>query len=280
MDDLVSVVIPFLNGERFFDEAIESVMQQTYPNWEVLLVDDGSTDASTAKALRLAETDPARFRYFAHPDHRNRGVAASRNLAMRNARGQFITFLDIDDVWFPTKLEKQADILKRHPEVVMVHGPLYFWYGWTGRAEDKAEEFMSAVYARADVVIEPPAALERQVRTSDGLPGTCSFLMRRRVIDDGIWHDEEFRMYEDEIFFSKIALRYPMYFMRECLDRYRQHSGSASAHAIRDGTYVMGKPNPSRQRYLLWLKQYLGQSGTGNPHLVSLIEDELAVYGQ
>jgi len=279
MDDLVSVVIPFLDGERFFDEAIESVMQQTFRNWEVLLVDDGSSDSSTAKALQLAETDPARFRYLAHPDKQNLGVAASRNLAMRNARGQFITFLDVDDVWFPGKLEKQTEILKRHPEVAMVHGPLYFWFGWTGRPEDKAEEFISAVYARTDVIIDPPAALERQIRTSDGLPGTCSFLMRRQVIDDGIWHDEDFRMYEDEVFFSKIALRYRMYFMRECLDRYRQHPGSASAQAIRDGRYVMGKPNPSRQRYLLWLKQYLVRSGTAYPHLVALIEDELTVYG-
>jgi glycosyltransferase involved in cell wall biosynthesis len=279
MEELISIAIPFRNGARFFDEAIDSIFRQTYPNWEVLFVDDGSTDASSAKALQLARSQPDRFKHFAHPNNQNRGPAASRNLAMRNARGQFITFLDIDDIWFDNKLERQRDVLIRHPEVVMVYGPLYFWYGWTGLAADAAKEFTSAVYSPVDVVIDPPAALARQIQTSDGLPGTCSFLMRRRVIDEGIWHDEGFVMYEDEVFFSKIALRYRLYFMCECLDRYRQHPESTSAQAVQHGIYVMGQPNPSRQRYLLWLKEYLRGLGDGHQHLTSLIDEQLAVYG-
>jgi glycosyltransferase involved in cell wall biosynthesis len=98
---LVSVIIIFLDEERFIQEAIESVFAQTYSHWELLLVDDGSKDASTQIARRCAETNPGRVRYLEHEDHRNRGMSASRNLGLQHAKGDFIAFLDADDVWLP-----------------------------------------------------------------------------------------------------------------------------------------------------------------------------------
>src|SRR5205809_3316024 len=76
---LVSGTIIFLNAERFIDEAIQSVLAQTYENWELLLVDDGSTDGSTAIARSYAERYPAKIRYLEHPGHKNHGMSASRN---------------------------------------------------------------------------------------------------------------------------------------------------------------------------------------------------------
>ncbi len=99
----VSVIIIFLNAERFFEEAIASVFAQTYDRWELLLVDDGSTDASTAIARRYARRYPDRVRYLEHPDHSNRGASSSRNLGVQHARGAYIAFLDSDDVWLPRK---------------------------------------------------------------------------------------------------------------------------------------------------------------------------------
>ena len=84
---LVSVVIIFLNPGEFLSEAIESVFAQTYGNWELLLVDDGSTDSSTDVALQYAARYPERTRYLEHKGHQNRGMSASRNLGIRNARG-------------------------------------------------------------------------------------------------------------------------------------------------------------------------------------------------
>src|SRR5206468_2884667 len=78
----VSVVVIFLNAERFLDEAIQSVMGQTYPHWELLLVDDGSTDGSSAIARGYTERQPNRVRYLEHPGHRNAGMSASRNLGL------------------------------------------------------------------------------------------------------------------------------------------------------------------------------------------------------
>src|SRR5262245_60211168 len=107
----------FLDALPFLDEAIESVRAQTCDEWELLLVDDGSTDGSTAVALRHAERDPGRIRYLEHPGHENHGMSASRNLGVSHARGQYVGFLDADDVWLPRKLEQQTAILDGRPEI-------------------------------------------------------------------------------------------------------------------------------------------------------------------
>ena len=107
---LVSAIIIFLNERRFLQEAIESVFGQTYANWELLLVDDGSSDGSTEIAQRAAVTHGSRVRYLEHPGHANRGMSASRNLGWIEARGEWVAFLDGDDVWLPQKLERQISL--------------------------------------------------------------------------------------------------------------------------------------------------------------------------
>src|SRR5918994_2063107 len=100
---LVSCIVIFLDEERFIEEAIKSVFAQTYENWELLLVDDGSTDGSTQIALRYAERHPGKVRYLEHPGHQNRGMSASRNLGISQAKGEYVALLDADDVWLPHK---------------------------------------------------------------------------------------------------------------------------------------------------------------------------------
>jgi glycosyltransferase involved in cell wall biosynthesis len=227
--------------------------------------------------LDLAGNDPTHFQYVEHPGHVNRGLPASRNVALELAEGDFIAYLDIDDIWLPNKLQRQVAALLEHPDVAMVHNPMHFWYSWTGRAEDAAREFLNGVLSPTDMRIEPPSGLLTHIVRGDGLPAPCSFLMRRQVIDDGIRHEEDAVMYEDEMFFSKIALRYPMYYMREVMDRYRQHDDSMSAQAIRAGDFVPGQPNRARERYLRWLKSYVAANGA-DPALLGAIEQQLEVY--
>ena len=87
---LVSVVVIFLDAERFLEEAVGSVLAQTFDHWELLLVDDGSTDGSTAIARRYARTHPGRIRYLEHDGHRTLGMSASRNLGLFHGRGHYI----------------------------------------------------------------------------------------------------------------------------------------------------------------------------------------------
>jgi glycosyltransferase involved in cell wall biosynthesis len=128
----VSVVMIFLNAAKFIEEAIESVFAQTYSSWELLLVDDGSTDASTEIARNYANQYVDQVRYLEHAGHKNRGMSASRNLGTRNCKGKCVAFLDADDLWLSHKLERQTAILESKPKVAMVYGATQYWYSWIG----------------------------------------------------------------------------------------------------------------------------------------------------
>ena len=111
----VTCVLIFLDGAHFIDEAIRSVVAQGDDvDWELILVDDGSTDESTAIARRWAAADP-RIRYLEHDGHANRGMSASRNAGVAAARGELIGFLDCDDVWLPSALAHGLRVLRPPP---------------------------------------------------------------------------------------------------------------------------------------------------------------------
>src|SRR5437773_8329748 len=119
----VSVIVIFQNALPFLAEALESILAQTYSNWEALLVDDGSSDGSTETALHYAKRYHGRIHYLHHEAHCNRGMSISRNLAIKHATGEYITFLDADDVWLPERLRYHTVILQQYQNVGMVYGP-------------------------------------------------------------------------------------------------------------------------------------------------------------
>jgi glycosyltransferase involved in cell wall biosynthesis len=117
MKSKVSVVMAVLNGERFIDEAIQSIVDQTYKNCEIVVVDDGSTDGTRDRVWSFG--DRIEIRYVRHDAPM--GIAASMNDGVRHATGDLIAFLDHDDSWFPDFLETQTNYLCAHPDVGMVH---------------------------------------------------------------------------------------------------------------------------------------------------------------
>ena len=124
----VSVVIPVHNGEKYLAQAIESVLAQTFRDFELLIVDDGSTDSSRAIMDRYARRD-ARIRILSQA---NRGVSAAGNLGLEEARGEWVARLDADDVFLPDKLERQIAFIRRHPNVRIV-GTLGYFISGAGR---------------------------------------------------------------------------------------------------------------------------------------------------
>ena len=123
----VSVVICFFDAERFLREAIESVFAQTFGAWELLLVDDGSRDGGPEIAREAVVARPDRVRILEHPGRENRGISASRNRGLEEARGRYVAFLDADDRWVERKLEEQVEILELCPEAAMVFGVTLDW---------------------------------------------------------------------------------------------------------------------------------------------------------
>lgn len=120
---LVSIIVPTYNSAQFIEACLESVFAQTYPHMEVLVVDDGSVD-NTRQVLAPYIADD-KIQYFFQ---QNQGPAAARNLALRHARGEFIAFLDADDLWLPDKLEKQITVLQKNPDVGMMYSDSE-WFG-------------------------------------------------------------------------------------------------------------------------------------------------------
>lgn len=267
----VSVVMPFLDQERFLREAVESVLAQTYPHWELLLVDDGSVDGSTAIAREYAARHPEKIRCLEHPGHENRGASASRNLGIREARGEYLALLDGDDVWLPRKLEEQVPLLDARPEVGMLYGGTLLWHGWTGRAEDRARDQLLPLGVRPGATLHPPELLIRRIRGRVASPGTCSVLMRRDVVERTGGFEESFRrLYTDQVFYAKMFLAAPVYVADGVWDRYRIHPDSSCSTAEREG-----RMRAARRAWLDWIAAYLRARGMAHGRLWRELRTEL-----
>lgn len=280
---LVTAVIIFLDGERFLREAIESVIHQTYPNWELMLVDDGSTDGSTAIAREFAARYPRRVTYLEHPGHQNRGKCASRNRGIAAGRGVYVAFLDHDDVWLPGKLEHQVDILERHPEVGMTYGPTNYWHSWTGRPTDAARDGHTFLGVKSDALHPPPTLLTLLLRDERTIASPCSVLIRRSVIDDVGGFDEAFDrpapvIYEDVEFYARIYLSAAVWVSSACFDRYRQHASNSAVGALRTGEWHPSRPNVRKERLLLRIEAHVRRHGGTPEALRRALGDALRPY--
>ncbi len=257
---LVSIVTPFLNAERFLAETVDSVLNQSYPNWELLLVDDGSQDGGTETALRYARDHPHRIRYLEHLDHANRGKSVSRNLGIEHARGEYLAFLDADDVFLPHKLAHQTPLIDADPELVMVYGPTRYWYSWTGHARDRQHDRIQSLGHSRQTRLRPPHTLTRYLTRPGSVPCTCALLVRRAAaVSVGGFDISIQDLYEDQVFLAKLSLHGAVLIDTECCDQYRQHSESTSYTAIDTGEYHPYLPNPSRLAFLDWLGNYLDE---------------------
>jgi glycosyltransferase involved in cell wall biosynthesis len=222
---LVTAIIIFFNEEHFLEEAIKSVFAQTYDNWELLLVDDGSTDASPGIAHLYAEQHPKKIKYLEHVGHKNRGMSASRNLGLMNANGKYIAHLDADDVWFPHKIERQVAILEKYPEANLVYGPWQAWYGWN--KNEKRKDHLQNLNVLADRLVQPPNLVPIWLKFEHSIPGHCATMVRRKVCQDLGGFDESFQnIFEDLAFLVKLGLNSTIYVSSDCLSRYRQHHNS------------------------------------------------------
>ncbi len=271
---LVSCITSFLNGERFIGEAIESVLAQRYRSWELLLVDDGSTDGATAIAMSYAARYPDRVRYLEHAGRRNLGISASRNAALSAARGEYIAFLDADDVWLEDKLADQVALLEAHRDAVMLYGNTLYWYSWSGRPEDEGRDYYPPLGVSSDVVMPGDQLLELNLRGRVAVPCVNSVLLRTQVLRAaGGFEDRFTTMFEDQAWYAKMFLSGPVLVVPRSWERYRIHEDSCCAVARREG-----KTSDARRRYLEWLEGYLEATGKASPGIRAALRRALRPY--
>ena len=268
-EPLVSVVIIFLNAERFLAEAIESVRAQTWRNWELLLVDDGSTDDSTGIAQRYAAAEPGRIAYVEHEAHRNRGMSSSRNLGAAHAAGEWIAFLDSDDVWTPEALATRLVALRDNPGAEIVYGPAMNWHSWDS-SRPQHDQVQDVAFAPGVV---PNGALLASHFIEHGTSTPCpgATVVRRPTFERLGGFEDSFRgMYEDQVFWFKAALGARVLIVPRTGLFYRQHDDSCCSVEFRTAGHLA-----ARLRFLQWARRHAEQVGASDPHLTRTLRRHL-----
>jgi glycosyltransferase involved in cell wall biosynthesis len=276
---LISVIMCFFNEEKFIQDAIESVTNQTYDNWELLLVDDGSTDKSTHLARTYAMRNSARVHYLEHEGHRNKGLSASRNLGIKHAKGEYIAFLDGDDIFLPKNLEQQLEVMVSNPDADMVYGTGQFWYSWTGNHEDSHRDFTSKLGVKPNLSYKPLVLLPLFLQNENILPLTCCFLVKRELMERIGGFEETFPgLYEDQVITSKICIESPIFVHNKCLAKYRRHPDSLCAISAKTVSNKNGQYHSIRLQYLNWLESYLLMKGIRSVKVWWVLKKKLLPY--
>jgi len=250
----VSVVINFLNAQRYLRESIDSVIGQTFRDWELLLVDDGSTDESATIAQSYVDQFPGQVRYLTHPGRINRGAAAARNLGIAESRGEFVAFLDADDIWMPDKLADQVGRMRSHPEVAMVYGPGYFFEDGSGETSELG--FLQPLGLAGDEVIQSPRLFLTFLANFNISPSPSGILVRREAAQGVTGFVEDFKgihqVFDDQVFYAKLTLRHAVFADRRCWYRYRLHADSCGAETSRRQSQYL-----TQRMYAYWLSDYV-----------------------
>lgn len=206
---LVSVIINCYNGEKYLREAIDSVMAQTYENWELVFWDNQSTD-STREIVESYKNPKIKY-YFA-PNHTPLGEA--RNLAMREAKGQYISFLDADDLWLSVFLETGLKILASNNEII---GYYCNYFDLFPKQETIHSSFViSPIRKAADIV-------------SYYNIGMSGVILKANIIrNNNLFFNEDYNLIEDLDFYFRVTVVGPLYYDAKPLIKYRCHFGSTT----------------------------------------------------
>jgi glycosyltransferase involved in cell wall biosynthesis/ubiquinone/menaquinone biosynthesis C-methylase UbiE len=248
----VSVIVPMFNAEKTIKEALFSVARQSHDSYEILVVDDGSTDGSRKIVEEIARASRGRVLVLENSGKASGGSALPRNLAIRYARGEFLVFLDSDDAIHPEKIAHDVEILRSHPDVAAVVGRALWW--WDGSGERDA--LLDMILEPADRVIHPPDFFNATYHIGAGAdpPCPCSWMVRKEVMDK-IGPFDQNLFCDDLKFLAELSLRFPVYVASACLCEYRRKEGTIWANLVRSGADKI-----DYSRFLDWKASVLNTS--------------------
>jgi glycosyltransferase involved in cell wall biosynthesis len=211
----VDIIMPAFNAAKYLTSALDSVASQTFQDWCIVLVDDGSTDETCDVLSPYIERLGDKFKYIRTC---NAGPSAARNAAIRNSSSEFLAFLDADDVWLPGRLAASLKRFEERPQAGLSYGMVRFIDAegritpWQDRRQKYAEGKIAAhIYTRR---INLPC---------------LTITVRRKCIEDVGLFDEEMRATEDRDLWLRIALKYEVCFVEQVIAHYRMSPSSASA---------------------------------------------------
>lgn len=212
MTSLVSIIVPAYNASKYIAATILSVQKQTYGNWELIIINDGSKD-NTEEVVQPFLSDKRISIY----SQNNSGVCKARNNGFSKAKGEYIALLDADDEFWPENLEKKISALEQHPEIDWIYSNLSL-------IDEKSELIRTKTNGRGDHVLENILLWNGEV-----VPGPCSNLVfRKKLLDAGLAFDPEFSTAADQDFCLQLAGKYKSIFLPEALACYRILENSMS----------------------------------------------------
>lgn len=210
--DLVSIIMPSFNCGQFVEKTIRSVQAQTYQNWEIIFMDDCSSDDTVRLVSSLRESD-SRIRLYQNKG--NMGAAISRNNALREAKGRWIAFLDSDDLWESEKLEKQVKFMEENG----------YAFCYTGYQEIDSEGALTGV------VVSGPEHVTKAGMYAFCWPGCLTVMYDATKI--GLIQIEDIKKNNDYAMWLKVCKKADCYLLPEVLAKYRRgRAGSVSTHGI------------------------------------------------
>ncbi len=207
----VTVVIPAYNAIGYIAETMETLLAQTYQDFEVVVVNDGSTDDTPQWVSKLSQKEP-KVRLISQA---NKGLPGARNTGIKESRGEYIAILDADDLWESTKLQKQVDSLDSNPEAGLC-------YTWTALADDQGKATGRVVASHAEGNVWEQLT-EMNIVCCGSTP-----MIRRHCFETVGFFSEDLRFSEDWDMWLRIAAQYSFVVVKEPLIRYRQHLNNMS----------------------------------------------------
>lgn len=207
----VSVILPAYNSELYIEEAIKSILQQTYEDIEVIIIDDCSTDTTLGLAQHWQEKDK---RISVYVNDKNLGVGANRSLGIMKAKGEYVCWQDADDISLPERISLQADYLDSHPDVGVVGGFIVFF--------DKEGDGTTRKYAEGDT------ELRSSIFRYNPIAQPAS-MFRKKCYEELGGYDESYTVSEDLEMLFRIGERYKFANVQSEVLKYRQTSGSLTA---------------------------------------------------
>ncbi len=205
----VSVHIPCYNSEKYISETIKSVLAQSFGDFELIIINDGSRDR-TEEIVKSFQDSRIRYLY-----QENRGLSAARNRAVSVSGGEFIAFLDHDDLWMPDKLEKQIAVFEKDTDIALVYTNYYKLY----------PDGKKALGLRGE---QPQGRVFEQLLRQYTVSLTTAMVRRKALLELGDLFNEKLRIFEDYDVFMRIIFRHKVAYLRQPLTIYRIHDDRAT----------------------------------------------------
>ena len=211
MNNLVSIITPSYNTAKFIGKTIESVQTQTHRNWELIIVDDCSSDNTDEVVADYLNDD--RIKYI--KNEKNSGAAISRNRALREAKGKWIAFLDSDDLWLPEKLERQICFMEKNG----------YHFSYTNYEEIDENDWP------INVKVSGPKRINKHGMYNYCYPGCLTVMYDAEYV--GLIQIRDIKKNNDYAMWLKVCRKADCWLFNECLAKYRKRSGSISRHGIK-----------------------------------------------